>query len=151
MGFLNIGQGFDELFLAMALTGIVILKQAQLFKRVKSHLGPENTQMHLPKSVAIFRQTYTWLLFHTSIQTLYIFSHQTWHLHPHPWKYTFCMLSLRQQEHDHSHFMSWKKNTPLQKQPVREVHELCTSKNVIWCVGSSPSHLDFLQQTFDCD
>ncbi len=40
---------------------------------------------------------------------------------------------------------------PSEKQPVREVHELCTSKNVRWFVGSSPSHLDFLQQTFDCD
>lgn len=39
----------------------------------------------------------------------------------------------------------------LEKQSVTEVHELCTSKNVRWFVGSSPSHLDFLQQTFDCD
>ena len=39
----------------------------------------------------------------------------------------------------------------LEKRPVREVHELCTSKNVRRFVGSSPSHLDFLQQTFDCD
>lgn len=49
------------------------------------------------------------------------------------------------QEHEHSHFTSWE------KQPVREGHRLYTSKNVRWFVGSSPSHFDFLQQTFDCD
>lgn len=30
-------------------------------------------------------------------------------------------------------------------------HTLCTSKNVRWFVGSSPSHLHFLLRTFDCD
>lgn len=39
----------------------------------------------------------------------------------------------------------------LERQAVREVREPCTSKNVRWFVGSSPSHLDFLQQAFDCD
>lgn len=34
---------------------------------------------------------------------------------------------------------------------LRAGHTLCTSKNVRWFVGSSPSHLHFLQQTFDCD
>lgn len=71
--------------------------------------------MHLPKAG-------TWQFFHTSNQTLYIFVHQTWHLHPHPWTYTFCTRSPRKQEHDHSHFTSWEKknvNTPWEKQHLK--------------------------------
>lgn len=75
-----------------------------------------------------------------------------------PRKYTFCTRTARQHEHDHSHFTSWEKKH--RGSGVGGVggrggdskgHRLSASKNVTWHVGTSPSHLNFLQPTFACD
>lgn len=145
------------IFLAKALTGIVILKHAHLAKRLNSQLSSKIAQHLLPqvvnsimcKSIRLkqlphsYKQPhgspstpptrpFTYLL--TKLGTCTPTHESTPSAHAHP-----------KQEHEHSHFMSWE------KQPATEGHRLYTSKNVRWFVGSSPSHFNFLPQTFDCD
>lgn len=141
-----------------------------LVKRVNSHPGskvaqcfcyPELLTQHCKHAFArcdwrIYTNKHMAFLPHLQPDPLYIYSPNLAPATPPSKKHTFCTRSSRQQEHDHSHFTSWGRKpgtvSPEKKSgQLRASHTLCTSKNVRWFVGSSPSHLHFLQQTFDCD
>lgn len=165
---LNIEQGV-WLFLAKALTGIVILKHVNVSKEGKlaswlksstTFLLPRADNSTLQTSIRPMQLAHLHKQAHGVSSTpptrpfIYLLTKLGTCTPTQRKTHTFCTRSSRQQEHDHSHFTIWggKSVSPEKKSGQLEAgHTLCTSKNVRWFVGSSPSHLHFLQQTFDCD
>lgn len=151
------------LFLGQSLTGIVTVKQAHLAKRENSHLGSKVAQ-HFCYIKLLTQQCAH--AFAKSSCRIYTNAHTAVvpHLRPDPLSICSPNLAPMLPRHENTPsarvqpdnmnitihtFTSWEKNTsmPSEKKSskVPEGHRLCASKNVTRYVGTSPSHLDFLQ------
>lgn len=134
-----------------------------LVKRVNSH--PAQMSL-LPRAVNSTLQTCSWhtytnkhaaFLPHLQPDPLYIYSPNLAPGPPPSKKHTPSARAHPDNKNMTIHTLRAGKGNPgpclLKKKcsQLRAGHTLCTSKNVRWFVGSSPSHLHFLQQTFDCD
>lgn len=168
-GLLNIEHGVC-LFLAKVLTGIVILKHVHVSKEGK--LTPwlkSSTTFLLPRAVNATMQTSIRLML---LALLHKQAHGVSSTPPtRPFMYLLTKFGTCTTTRPKTHLLhaliratrTWPftlyelgretRGRACRKKSgqFRAGHTLCTSKNVRWFVGSSPSHLHFLQRTFDCD